>query len=189
MEPVISPVKRNPRDRWIEAGLQALAEGGSDAVRVETLAAALGVTKGGFYGYFKGRTALLEEMLDEWERRSTIAVIAQVDAEGGDAATKILRVGQLTIAEDLHRVDFAVRAWAGRDSAVAKRLRRIDNVRMSFLRRMFGSFIADPDEVEARSVLAFSLAIGRHCIAADSPGRRKRDAIQLAIEHLLRPNR
>ncbi|CAN5674280.1 hypothetical protein BH09MYX1_BH09MYX1_27820 [soil metagenome] len=40
-----------------------------------------------------------------------------------------------------------------------------------FLRRMFGSFIDVPDEVEARSTLAFSLAMGRHCIAADFPGR------------------
>jgi hypothetical protein len=33
--------------RWIEAGLTALARGGPDAVRVEALAAELGVAKGG----------------------------------------------------------------------------------------------------------------------------------------------
>lgn len=51
----------------------------------------------------------------------------------------------------------------------------------------FGSFIADPDEVEARSTLAFALAIGRHFIAADHPGRTKREAIHMAGELLLRP--
>jgi AcrR family transcriptional regulator len=145
------------------------------------------VTKGGFYGYFDGRPALLAEMLDEWERRCTKEVIAQADAEGGDAAERIRRVGQLSFSEDLHRIDLAVRAWAHHDQSVATRLRRIDNERMEFLRTMFGAFIADPDEVEARSILTFALAIGRHFIAVDHPGYSTREAIQLAGEHLLRP--
>jgi len=183
----ISAVARTPRARWIEAGLEALAQGGPDAVRVELLAAELGVTKGGFYGYFDGRPALLTEMLDEWERRCTKEIIAQVDAEGGDAAERIQRAGQLTFSEDLHRMDLAVRAWARHDESVATRLRRIDNERMEFLRKMFGTFISNPDEIEARSTLAFALAIGRHFIVADHPGYTKREAIQLAGELLLRP--
>jgi AcrR family transcriptional regulator len=183
----IPAVARTPRARWIETGLEALAQGGPDAVRVETLAAKLGVTKGGFYGHFDGRAALLTEMLDEWERRSTTEVIARATAEGGDAADRIRLVGRLTFSEDPHPLDLAVRAWARTDQSVAQRLRRIDNERMDFLRQMFGAFIADPDEVEARSILMFTLAIGRHFIAADLSGRTKREAVQLAGEHLLRP--
>ncbi len=183
----IPAVARTTRARWIEAGLAALAEGGPDAVRVEQLAARLGVTKGGFYGYFDGRPALLAELLDEWERRCTREVIAQADAEGGDAADRIRRVGQLSSSDDLHRIDLAVRAWARQDEAVAARLRRIDNERMDFLRRAFGAFVPDPAEVEARSTLMFALAIGRHFIAADHPGHTTRDAVALAAEHLLRP--
>ncbi|MGK8523906.1 TetR/AcrR family transcriptional regulator [Nocardia asteroides] len=180
---------RIPRARWIEAGLEALARGGPEAVRVETLAAELGVTKGGFYGHFDGRPALLAEMLDEWERRCTTEVIARADAEGSDAADRIRRAGQLTFTEDLHRIDLAVRAWARHDESIARRLRRVDNERMAFLRRMFASFITDPDEVEARSTLTFALAIGRHFIVADHPGYTTREAVQLAGEHLLRPPR
>lgn len=33
---------RTPRERWVEEGLRALADGGVDAVRVEVLAKALG---------------------------------------------------------------------------------------------------------------------------------------------------
>ncbi|WP_434085585.1 TetR/AcrR family transcriptional regulator [Nocardia sputorum] len=183
----IPAVPRTTRARWIEAGLAALARGGPDAVRVETLAAELGVTKGGFYGYFDGRPALLTEMLDEWERRCSTEVLAQAEAEGGDAADRIRRAGRLTFAEDLHRIDLAVRAWARHDESVATRLRRIDNERMAFLRRMFGAFITDPDEIEARATLTFALAIGRHFIVADHPGYTKREAVQLAGEYLLRP--
>ena len=183
----IPAVARTTRDRWIEAGLDALARGGPDAVRIEALAAELGVTKGGFYGYFDNRAALLTEMLDEWERRWTTEVIAQADAEGGDAAERLRRVGRLTSSGGPHRIDLAVRSWARHDKSVATRLRRVDNERMDYLRTMFGAFITDPDEVEARSTLMFALAIGRHFIAVDHPGRTTRQAVQLAAEHLLRP--
>ncbi|MDE3725035.1 TetR/AcrR family transcriptional regulator [Nocardiopsis sp. N85] len=181
------PTARTPRDRWIQAGLDALARGGPDAVRVETLAAELGVTKGGFYGYFAGRPALLAELLDEWERRCTDDVLARVEAEGGDPVEKLRRAGELTFSDELHRIDLAVRQWARRDPEVAERLRRIDNVRMGFLRSMFASFIADPDEVEARCALMFALAIGRHFVAADHPGRTDREYARMAGEFLLRP--
>ncbi|MBB4966126.1 TetR/AcrR family transcriptional regulator [Saccharothrix violaceirubra] len=176
----LPPTPRTPRERWLDAGLEALVEGGPDAVRVETLATALGVTKGGFYGYFAGRPALLDELLDEWERRCTDDVLARVEAEGGDARDRLRRAGGLTSSEDLHRLDLAVRQWARRDEAVAARLRRIDAVRLDFLRRMFATFVADPDEVEARSTLMFTLAIGRHFLAADA------EAVRRAGEHLLR---
>ncbi|GAB2482143.1 TetR/AcrR family transcriptional regulator [Nocardiopsis aegyptia] len=181
------PTARTPRGRWIDAGLDALSRGGPEAVRVEALAAALGVTKGGFYGYFDGRAALLTEMLDAWEARSTNDVLARVESEGGDPADRFRRVGELTFFDELHRIDIAVREWARQDPEVAARLRRVDNVRMEFLRTTFQSFVDDPDEVEARCTLAFALAIGRHFIAADHPGRTQREALSLAGDFLLRP--
>ncbi|MEA2418333.1 MAG: hypothetical protein QOE60_539, partial [Thermoleophilaceae bacterium] len=66
---------RTPRGTWIEAGLRALAAGGPDRVRIEPLAGALGVTRGGFYWHFANRQALLEEMLDTWERIGVDEVI------------------------------------------------------------------------------------------------------------------
>ena len=134
-----------PREQWIEQGLAALAAGGPDAVRVEVLAKQLGVTKGGFYGYFADRDALLTAMLDTWERESTDEVLERVEREGGDAKRKITRAGLLTFSSDrLLPIDLAVRDWARRDEAVAERLRRVDNRRMALLREMIGTFCADP---------------------------------------------
>jgi AcrR family transcriptional regulator len=177
---------RTPRDRWIEAGLRALAEGGPDAVRVEALAKALGVTKGGFYGFFADRDALLTAMLDSWERESTDEVLDRVEREGGDPKRKIARAGVLTFSSDrLLPIDLAVRTWARRDDAVAARLRRVDNRRMGLLREMIGTFCADPDEVEARSLLAFCLAIGEHFLAADHGDRTRAEVLGRAADLLL----
>jgi hypothetical protein len=56
---------------------------------------------------------------------------------------------------------------------------------MEYLRALFGTFCADPAEVEARSVLAFSLLIGNHFMAADHGDRSRAEALELAAEWLL----
>ena len=177
---------RTPREAWVEEGLRALAEGGVDAVRIEALAKALGVTKGGFYGYFANRGALLTEMLDTWERESIDDVLDRIEREGGDVLDQVRLAGQLTFSsERLFPIDLAIRDWARRDQTVTDRLRRVDNRRMQLLRDAIGTFCSDPDEVEARSLLAFCMAIGTHFLAADHPGRSRAEVNARASDLLL----
>jgi AcrR family transcriptional regulator len=176
---------RTPRSKWIEEGLRALAAGGPDAVRIEPLAQALGVTRGGFYWHFDDRRALLDEMLETWERATTDQIMERVESEGGDARAKLRRTFALTSASDgLLAVDLAVRDWSRRDQAIAERLRRVDNRRMDYLRSLFGAFCPDPDDVEARCMLSFSLLIGNHFIAADHGPRSRADVVNLALRRL-----
>ena len=181
----MAAITRTPRSRWTEEGLRALAAGGPDAVRVEALAQALGVTKGGFYGHFADRNALLEEMLDTWERRATDEALERVQRKGGDIRTRLRRAGVLTFSRELLPIDLAVRDWARRDQAVAERLRRVDNRRMEYLRLLFGALGAGEAEAEARSTLAFSLMIGHHFMAADHGARSHEEVLELAARWLL----
>lgn len=181
----MAAITRTPRDRWIAEGLRALAAGGPDAVRVESLAATLGVTKGGFYGHFADRRAFLDELLDTWERMSIDDVLERVEAKGGDPKVKARRAGALTFSETLLPIDLAVRDWSRREPSVAARLRRVDNRRMDYLRSMFATFVADPDDVEARSTLAFAMAIGYHFMAADHGARSRKDVLDLVTKRLM----
>jgi len=174
---------RTPRSKWIQEGLRVLAAGGPDAVRIEPLAQALGVTRGGFYWHFNDRSALLEEMLDRWERATTEEVIERLDREGSDASAKLRRLLALTSSSVL-MTDLAVRDWSRREPAVAERLRRIDNRRMEYLRSLFSTFCPDADDVEARCMLSFSLLIGNHFIAADHGARSRADVLELALGRL-----
>jgi AcrR family transcriptional regulator len=177
---------RTPRSAWVEAALQALATGGPDAVRVEVLAARLGVTKGGFYWHFKDRAALLEEMLDTWERSVVSDVIAEVESESGEPRAKLQRLFEMALtAPDLLPVELALRDWSRRDKGVAARLHQVDNRRMEYLRLLFGPICADENDVEARSTLAFSLFIGSNFILAEHRGRSRPQVLQLAIDRLL----
>jgi hypothetical protein len=56
---------------------------------------------------------------------------------------------------------------------------------MEYLRLLIGTFVDDPADVEARGMLAFSLAIGTHFIAADHDGRSRREVLERATQRLL----
>ena len=176
---------RTPRGAWVHAALQALAAGGPDAVRIEALAVELGVSKGGFYWHFADRQALLEEMLDTWEKAGTEDIIAHVESQPADPRAKLQRLFELTSSPDGIAVELAVRDWARRDTDVAERLRRVDNRRVGYIRSLFGQFCADRDDVEVRSMLAYTLVIGSYFIAAQHGDKTRSQVLQLAIDRLL----
>lgn len=183
----MAPRTRIPPERWIEEGLRALALGGPQAVRVEVLARALGVTKGGFYNHFANRVDLLENMLDTWETTGVDEVIARAEREGGEARDKLRSLFAVADSSgQLLKTEASIREWAQRDRAVAQRLERVDTRRMDYLRTLFCQFIDDDEEVEVRALLAFSLFIGVPSIAAKYPKGRRVEVVRLTQEHLLK---
>ncbi|MFE0171321.1 TetR/AcrR family transcriptional regulator [Streptomyces sp. NPDC059002] len=182
-------VARTPRHKWIDEGLHALARGGPDAVQIEALAKALGVSKGGFYGYFADRRTLLDEMLDRWEREVTEEVEARVEQQGGDAKDRLRHLFAIVdTGEGLDTditTDLAIRDWARRDPAVAARVRRVDNRHMDYLRSLYRAFCADETEVEARCLITFSLYIADRFLFADNGDRSRADVNERTTRWLL----
>ncbi len=56
---------------------------------------------------------------------------------------------------------------------------------MDLLREAIGTVRTDPDEIEARSLLAFCVAIGNHFLAADHPGRTRAEVLARAGDLVL----
>ena len=181
------PRARTPRDRWIEEGMTLLVEGGPDAVRVEVLAARIGVTKGGFYGHFSDRQALLDAMLDRWRTDSVDDVLDAVERVGGVPTDRAVLAGQLTFDGERLPTDMAVREWARRDAGVAERLREVDNRRMELLRRSFAGNGIEGVELEARCLIAFCVAIGSRLLDADHPGFTRQQVLDAATGLVIDP--
>jgi hypothetical protein len=124
-------------------------------------------------------------MLEAWERLVVDEVIVRVESEGGDARAKLRRLSALAgSSPDLMKIELAVRDWARRDPAVAKRLKHVDNRRMDYMRSLFGEFCPDEGDVEARCMVFYSLWIGSHFIAADHGERSRADVLKLALGRL-----
>lgn len=154
-------------------------------MRIEVLAADLGVSKGGFYWHFTDRQALFEEMLAAWEKAGTEDIIARVDSQPADPRAKLQQLFELVWPPDGLAVDLAVRDWSRRDAHVAERLRRVDNRRIGYLRSLFAQFCADENDIEVRSLLAYSLVIGNYFIAAQHGDKTRSQVLQLAVDRLL----
>src|SRR5690349_5495624 len=70
------------RDAWLAIARQHLVRYGVSSVKVERLAKALGVTRGGFYWHFKNLDDLLSSLLSDWEVNNSSAWLRALRKEG-----------------------------------------------------------------------------------------------------------
>lgn len=175
-----------PPESWIEEGFRALAKGGPEAVRIDSLAKELGVTRGGFYWHFSDRRALLDKMLDAWEQESVDDILAQLDDASPAGRDHLLTLFSLANARpERLPIELAIRDWARRDEAVWARLKRVDNRRMEYMRAQFGAFVKDPVEVETRCLLAFAVFVANDQIAATHSVATRGDLLAYGFGRLL----
>lgn len=147
------------RAQWLSAGLEALRKGGVGAVRVERLAADVGVTKGSFYHHFRDRGALLEEVLEYWAREMTDAEFERIQTLRGGLAPRLVALAQDVLEKGMGRYDPAIRAWAREDRKVAAAVAQVDRRRVKALAGFFeeGGFTAAEARVRARTFYTFLL--------------------------------
>lgn len=164
----------DPRDRWIDAALEALTREGLAGVRIEALARHLRVTKGSFYWHFRDRGDLLTAMMARWERTATQALIDQADAAGGSAQARLRALFRLASVEFRVQFETALRAWARHDLGVRRAVTRIDRRRLKYLETLFGELGLQPGDARAHAFLSYSMLFGTQLILGAWP-RQQRD--------------
>ena len=178
---------RRSREDWVQAALTALRDDGVEGVRVEPLAARLGVTKGSFYWHFETREQLLTAALDAWVALGTEAIIEHVEGVRGDAAGKLRELWRRTVHDsnqDL-RIELAIRDLGQRDASVRERVREVDERRMTFMCALFRELGLSPELAVARSLALYSLLIGNHFIVARHGRLSRARVLDLAVDELL----
>jgi hypothetical protein len=116
------------------------------------------------------------------------AVVEIIEGRGGDARAKVRRLFALATSPEgvgLRMIELAVRDWARRDNAVAKRLKHVDNRRMEYMRSLFGDFCRGEKEIEVRCLLLASLGFGNALFAADHGAHSREEVTDLALSRLL----
>ena len=107
------------REDWIHAAQEVLVTSGVDAVRVDTLAKELKITRGSFYYHFKSRGELLEGILGNWRARATEDVILHLRNAHSSPLQQLHRLLELPshgqTAKDAASIELGIRGWARRD--------------------------------------------------------------------------
>ena len=169
---------------WIAAAFDAMAAGGIDAVRVEPLAKALGITKGSFYWHFADRRALLDAMLEAWMQGRVAAIREQAPLRG--APTAVLRqLADLYTRNANARglaIELAIRALARSDDGAAKAVRGVDRERLQQVGDLFAALGWARGEAQGRAVLFYSYLFGQSLLDPQAVPAAARDK---AVDALL----
>ncbi len=153
---------------WAEAALQLIAEAGLGALRVEALAARLGVTKGSFYWHFKGRSELLAAALGRWEQRATTEAISGLSAVT-DARQRLYLMLDAVSRAPRSRSLYAALAEAAGDPIVRRVLNRVASARIEYLEVCYRELGLPQPRAKAKAVFAYAAYRGLLQVAHEAP--------------------
>lgn len=153
---------RGSREGWLEAGYQVLIESGVDAVKILPLARRLNLSRTSFYWFFDDREALLAALLDGWEARTTVPLIAATRHYAETMAEAMLNlIGCFLLPETFDsRLEFAIRSWALQDAGVAARVGTADEARLEALTAMLLRWGHEPLAADVRARTVYLVQIG-----------------------------
>jgi len=162
---------------WIAAARKLLVIKSIDAVRVETLAKEMGVTKGSFYWHFKDRDDLLRRMLMAWRDEATEQIIFRFESRGLPARDLVKDLLSLPFhgaaAQDAAATELAIRAWARRDEMARAVVNEVDAKRLSYIAQCFSALGFGIVEARARAFALYSYELSESLLADQGTDAQK----------------
>jgi len=134
----VNDSKRLERNDWVKASAEVLSTQGIDNVKVGPIAKILGVTRGSFYWHFKKRQDLLDAILSQWESKSTLKVIEQLEHSNKSPIMRLndLMILAFSIEERQFSFEKSIRHWALTDLNVRDKLNLVDEQRVCYLEQL-----------------------------------------------------
>src|SRR5215469_6401345 len=179
-------MERLTAEDWINFALRALARSGFGALKAETLARQLGITRGSFYWHFNDLAAFHSRVIEHWKQKATEAIIADIErhAAAGERLDALLR---RAFAHD-GSLEIRMRSWAEENAEAARAVNDIDRRRRDYIAQLLVQAGIAPDLAATRSLLLYWTYLG----AALTRGRLSGDRLQRMVSELkqlgLRPH-
>jgi AcrR family transcriptional regulator len=164
------------REEWLELAREVLIRGGVEAVTVQSMSRRLGVTRGGFYGYFGSRNALLQRLLQDWQDVNTRALRRIAARERTDGEAQFKELIDMWIEDEDYSPDYdsAVRDWGRRSPDVGRRVHKVDNERIRLIERIFHNLGFRGLEAHIRSRVTYYHQVGYYALAVHESRRIRR---------------
>ncbi len=147
------PTGRVSKQQWLDAGLEILASGGVDAVRVVDLARVLDISKSGFYWHFKSREELLEDMKQYWIEEYSQQIITQTLQSNASLSEKLTNLVQTIREREAGKYDLAFTSWGDRDALIRELVDHVRDMRIAFVKRLLVEEGYVGNDLEARARL------------------------------------
>ena len=153
---------RGSAELWLDAAYDILIHQGADAVRIQPLARAVGMSRPSFYWHFADRQALLDALVGKWQQKNTGNLIAQTEKQANTIEEAIFNLFDCWLDDDLFdaQLDFAIRSWAQGDDDLAEIVRASDLQRIKSLARMYERFGFQTEAAYARGSTVYFVQAG-----------------------------
>jgi AcrR family transcriptional regulator len=151
MEPTKRP--KLGREDWLQAGLEALADGGPQELRAARLARKLGVTTGSFYWHFGSLADFRSDILVYWKDDVVVGLIRAAREVVQDPSEALPELRRRILESGTHRYDTAMRKWARTDPRVEDTVRGADALRLTFIVEQFRKTGMSEQEANDRAQL------------------------------------
>jgi len=182
-----SKPSRYSRDEFLARSLDVLSEEGEAKLRIDRLVGQLGVTKGSFYWHFENRAEFVRSLADYWAHSSTKAVIDDIGAKAGSPEDRLFCLMKMISRQDLAGHDLAMRTWASHEPEVAPVVRKVDRMRLTFVRGLFKEMGFEGDELEARTRIFVTANSLKRGILVREPRTQRRDSLRQWHAFFVRP--
>ena len=153
---------RGSPELWLLAARELLLDAGVEAVKIQTLAAQLKLSRASFYWFFKDRKALLSALLDLWRDKNTGNIVKRAGSYADSLAEAVLNVSDCWFDDRLFdsKFEFAVRSWALQSPEVLAEVHEADRARIAALTAMFERFGRASISAAVRARAIYLLQIG-----------------------------
>ena len=133
--------------------MQALARGSIAEITVEGLARSLGIAKAGFYWHFKNRQDILDQLLEHWAHEFTGVAANNPQLLALEPKKRLKVLAEMILEYDLTRYELAIRQWALQNANAARVVRKVNRMRLDFVRQALSELGFKGDNLEMRTML------------------------------------
>lgn len=153
------------RTEWLEHAQTILIHKGAAFIKIDRMAKELGVTRGGFYWHFTNRQALLDALLERWQKEQD-PYLKNLRAKDIPPKDRIRALFNEFISEEYYvpSLDAAIREWARTSEKAATAIENIDQLRISALADTFCDMGYDKDEAFIRGRIFYYHQVGYYTL-------------------------
>ena len=187
--PPRSKTRRVSAQDWLEAGLEALATEGPEALRIDRVAKKLGVARSGYYWHFASREQFVDALLQYWSHEFTDVIVDNPELLALAPRERLARTAGLVDRYELGRYELPLRTWALREPAAARAVKRVTRRRLDHFRRALGELGFEGDDLEMRAHLFMVYHTWERSTFRDLSATRRAQLCSIRLDLLLTPSR
>lgn len=160
---------RKPRFRkedWLDLGLAALSKDGPEAIKLEAICKAAGLTRGSFYYHFEDHDAFVAGLAAHWFETQTEQVAKTIETYE-ETRDQIEALTEAAMQID-YRLELAMRELARRMPAVQQIVEQADQARLAAVAELYTArFGVSQEEAAELAFLEYAAFSGLILISPD----------------------